>query len=213
LENLQFKIISTPAIDRFLNLPSQAVANYNVYNFGSCIIKYAGHRFYVLTNFKASVTMVYDIDQKLWYQWTDANGNFYPIMSVAIDLSNNLLAQGINSGVVNFLGPDYVYPSDNGVLFPVDIYTPNFDAGVDRIKLLSQMRFNADQTAGSILKVRFSADDYQHWNNFRSVNLSETRPILSDEGSFHRRAYHFRHQANTPFRLRSVDLQMDLGTL
>jgi hypothetical protein len=102
---------------------------------------------------------------------------------------------------------------DLGILFPVDIYTPNFDAGVDRIKYLSQMRINADQTPGSLLQVRCSDNDYQSWDNFRTIDLSRTRPILNDEGSFYRRAYHFRHYANTAFRIRSCDLQMDIGTL
>jgi hypothetical protein len=213
LDNLQFSIVSTPAVERFLNLPSQAVPYFNVYNFASFVIDRAGHRLYGITNIKANISMVYDIEQKLWYQWTDSNGNYFPVVSTAIDLSNNLLAQGATTGVLYPFGPDYQYPNDNGALFPVDIYTPNFDDGVDRIKLLSQMRFNADQTSGSLLQVRSSNNDYGSWTNFRTVDLSRVRPILNDEGSFHRRAYHFRHQCNTPLRIRSVDLQMDRGIL
>jgi hypothetical protein len=75
------------------------------------------------------------------------------------------------------------------------------------------MRFNADQTDGSVLYVRASEDDYQTWSNFRKVDLSKKRPILTGLGTFYRRAYHFRHYCNTKFRIRSVDLQMDIGTL
>lgn len=215
LENLQFRLISTPAIERFLNLTPQlpGAQYFNVYSFASFIINYAGHRLYGLTNYLSNITMVYDIDQRLWYQWTDANGNYWPVMSISTDLSNNLLCQPVSTGFVNFLGPDYTYPSDNGAVFPVDIYTPNFDAGVDRQKYLSQMRFNADQTDGSTLYVRNSDDDYQTWTNFRRVDLSQVRPIMNDCGTFYRRAYHIRHSANTALRIKSVDLQMDLGTL
>lgn len=213
LKELQFTIISTPAIDRFLNLTKQTVAFSQSFLFRSFSFRYAGHRFYGITNVSANATMIYDLDQKLWYQWSDAGGNFFKPMAVSIDLANNLLVLDYSSGLVNLFAPDYTYPNDNGVLFPVDIYTPNYDAGVDRIKQLSQMRFNADQTAGSTLQVRFSDNDYASWNNFRSVDLSKERPILNDEGSFYRRAYHFRHQCNTALRIKSVDLQMDLGTL
>jgi hypothetical protein len=213
LENLQFKIISTPAIERFLNLVAQLTQYTQSFNLRSAIINYAGHRLYILTNITAKISMVYDIDQRLWYQWTDAAGSYYPGVSVATDLANRLVVQGFNNGVLNFLGPDYVYPSDNGTIFPVDIYTPNFDAGVDRRKYLSQMRFNADQTSGSTLYIRNSDDDYQTWTNFRQLDLGQRRPLINDCGTFYRRAYHIRHLANTALRIKSIDLQMDLGTL
>jgi hypothetical protein len=120
----------------------------------------------------------------------------------------------ISTGNVYQMDGDYVYPTDFGHVVPVDIYTPNFDAGADRIKYLSQMRFNADQTPGSILYVSSSDNDYGSFSRTaRRVDLGRQRPILNDEGSFYRRAYHFRHYANTGLRIRSVDLQMDIGTL
>jgi hypothetical protein len=213
MNNLQFQVISTPAIDRFLNLTSQIVSGFQISSFRSFGFKFAGHKFYVLTNVTANITMVYDVDQGLWYQYTDANGNFYKPMTITTALDNTLIVMDTLNGAVNSCNADYVFPNDNGTIVPVDIYTPNYDAGVDRSKNLSQMRFNADQTPGSKLQVRFSDNDYQTFNNFRTVDLSRERPILNDEGSFYRRAYHFRHLCNTPLRIRSVDLQMDLGTL
>ena len=201
MENLQYAQISTPAVDRFLSLTEGYTVSQ--YTFRSYSFRAAGHRFYGVTNVSSGVSLVYDIDQKLWYQWTDPYGNFYPVVSVTTDLSNNLIAQLYSPGIVNYIGPDYQYLNDNGVLFPMDIYTPNFDAGVDREKTLSAMH----------LFVRFSDDDYQSWNNFRLVNLNNKHPMLNDEGSFYRRAYHFRHYANTPFRIRAVGLEMDVGTM
>lgn len=210
LNNLQHQIISTPAIDRLLTKAVSLGLNASYYSFS---FKRAGHRFYGLTLVSASVTLVYDIDQKLWYQWTDANGNYWSIVSQTPDWNGNLLSQHKADGHLHFVDGDYIYPNDDGVLFPVDIYTPNFDAGVDRRKQLNMMRFNADQTAGSELLVRSSNDDYQTWTNFRKVDLGNRRPTLANCGSFYRRAYHFRHFANTSLRVKSVDLQMDIGTL
>ena len=207
LNQLAVEIVSTPAIERQLDLASPFA------QFISWSVKHGGHRLYGITNVTTNVSLVYDIDQKLWYQWTDYLGNYYPIMAQGVDLLGNRLFQHIMNGNSYWMDIDFVYPNDVGNVFPVDIYTPNFDAGVDRIKYLSQMRFNADQQAGSKLLVRFSEDDYKTWNNFRSVSLAKKRPILSDCGSFYRRAYHFRHSANTSFRIDSIDLQMDIGTL
>ena len=49
--------------------------------------------------------------------------------------------------------------------------------------------------------------------NFRKVDLSIRRPLLTNCGSFTRRAHHLRHQSNTPLRIQAVEMQLDLGTL
>lgn len=208
VENLQYRIISTPSVERQLDLASGGT-------FYAFAYQHVGHRFYVLTNVTNNVTMVYDIGEKLWYRWTDYQGNYYPIAARTVDPDGNEWHQAIATGNVYEMKGDYLYPNDYGHVVPVDIYTPNFDAGVGRQKTLWQMRFNADQVPGSKLLIRASDDDYQTWNNFRSVDLSKKPDvcILNDEGTFYRRAYHFRHYANTAFRIRSVDLQMDIGVM
>ena len=93
----------------------------------------------------------------------------------------------------------------------MDIYTPNFDGGTMRSKQLSMMLFNADQVSGSALQVRYSDNDYQSWSDPQTVDLGLERPQLPDQGSFYKRAYWIRHNVSTACRIRSVDLQMDLG--
>jgi hypothetical protein len=207
IENLQATPISTPAVERALDLGNQNASFY------AMAYQHAGHEWYLITNLLTNVTMVCDIGEKLWYLWTDYLGNYYPVSARCTGPDDQEYHQMISTGNVYQMDGDYVYPTDSGKVVPVDIYTPNFDAGVDRIKYLSQMRFNADQTPGSILYVRCSDSDYQRWTNYRQVDLGRERPILNDEGSFYRRAYHFRHYAPTALRIRSVDLQMDIGTL
>jgi hypothetical protein len=210
LDNLQPQVISDPSIDKLL---TGSLLNGLSTQFRSVIFERGGHKFYVVTIVDNNLTLVYDIDQGLWYQWTDTNGNYYRTVSATYDQFGRLLTQDINDGNIYLCDTDYVYPNDHGLIATVDIYTPNYDAGIDRIKSLSQIRFNADQTAGSKLQVRFSDNDYQSFNNFRTVDLARERPILNDEGSFYRRAYHFRHQCNTKLRIRAAELQMDIGTL
>jgi hypothetical protein len=204
IENLNAKFVSTPAVERQLDLGRNS-------SWYSLAYQHSGHRWYAITNVTTNVTMVYDITEELWYLWTDYQGNYYPVAGrggPGVEWH-----QMIATGNIYLLGGDYVYPNDYGNLVPVDIYTPNFDAGVDRIKMLSQMRVNADQTPGSYLKVRYSDNDYKSWTNFREINLGQSRPLMNDEGSFYRRAYHLRHYSNTGLRIRSLDLQMDIGQL
>ena len=73
----------------------------------------------------------------------------------------------------------------------------------------------ADQQPGSTLLVRTNDADQAtgEWTNWRTFDLSQERPTLSNCGSFSRRFYHFRHQARTPCRLTAVELELLVGTL
>ena len=211
MDNLQITIVSTPPVERILDNTAQA-------GYRSVAFKHAGHRFYAITSLLNAIgpTLLYDLDQQLWYQWTDATGaKYWPIGSMSYDLTNVHLGQNIDTGAIYIVDADYSYSNDVGVVPPVDIYTENFDGGLDRIKNLPMMRFDADQNPGSTLLVRINDDDYQagKWSNFRSVDLSLQRPVLPDCGSFYRRAWHLRHQSNTPFRIKAAYLQLDKGTL
>ena len=66
-----------------------------------------------------------------------------------------------------------------------------------------------------MLQVRKNDSDYalDKWSNFRLVDLSKKQPVLTNNGSFVRRAYNLRHQSATAFRIKAVELQLDLGTL
>ena len=208
LDNLAPRIISTPAIERFLDLSTSLYSDY----LRSFSIKHAGHKFYGVTNLITNITLVYDLDQELWYQWTNSDGTYFSQAGITVDPQYNLICQDITTGVVSYIDADYVYPNDNGVAVPLDIYTPRFTAGTSRRKTLNMMYFNADQVNGS-LQARYSDDDYQSWSNFRSIDLGVEKPMLDQEGTFTNRAYHFRYSGNTQFRISSGELQMDVGTL
>lgn len=213
--NLAARVVSPPWVDRMLSkVQWESITYGGVY---SWTVKHAGHRFYGLTLVSQNLTLVFDLDQKQWFYWTDQNGNYWPYAALSYVLpgvgsQGQHVIQHLTNGNIYYLDEAAVYPTDSGVLVPADIYTDNFDAGVDRIKQLQVMRFNADQQQGSAFQVRYSDDDYQTWSNFRSVDLGLERPYLKNLGSFYRRAFHFRHARPTPFRLKSVDLTMDIGT-
>lgn len=216
MSNLHVKVISTPPIERLLQKALfQSASIFFSFPIVGWTLKYAGHRFYGLTIQSLNVTLVYDLDQELWYQWSDVNGNLWNMSVFAGDKLNRLVGQGFNNGSMYFIGGDKQYPTDDGDVYPVDIYTPNYDAGTRRNKTLAQMTFDADQVPGSILQVRRNNKDFnpESWSNFRIVDLSVEKPHLDNCGTFKRRSYHFRHQKPTAFRLRAAELQLDIGTL
>lgn len=205
MEGLNMKIVSTAAVERLLRSVDFEQ------NTVSLQIKYGGHSFYILSFPGNNLTLAYDITQDMWSQWTDADGNWFPFVASAAPLDGTIVLQHATDGATYLLNAN-VYADVNDPI-PVDIYTPNFDANTRRRKNLNIMTFIADQTAGSVLRVRCSDDDYQTWTNYRTVSLSQKVPTLTNCGTFTRRAYNFRHESNTPFRMQAIEVQYDLGTL
>lgn len=208
LDNLKVDVVSTKPVERLLDDIDWTGTIY------SWTHKDEGHTFYIVTSVTANLTLAYDVRERMWSQWTDTSGNYLPIVdSWATTTLEHQVQHATNGKIYNF---DMENTNDESVLFPVDIYTPNFDVGEQsRGKYLPVMVFVADQTPGSILQVRTNDNDYdsKSWSNFRSVDLNQVNPRLLDCGTFKKRAHNMRHLCNTRLRIKAVELQMDLCTL
>jgi hypothetical protein len=205
MKDLKAKIVSTDPVERLLLHPDTSEGVY------SWAFRVGGHRFYVLTLVANNLTLVYDASEDRWAQWTDADGNYFPIVDCTYDSDGNRIVQHATNGKLYKLDPDYF--DDDGELIQVDAYTVNFDGGVRNMKTNERMVFVGDQVAGSVLQVRTNDWDYdsKRWTNFRDVDLSQKLPYLENNGSFRRRAMHLRHRCNTALRLQAIDLELLLG--
>lgn len=206
LENLKLEVISTKPVERLL----AAVALTTVYSF---TLKRDAHKFYVITFKDSNLTLAYDISEKMWGQWTDASGNYFPFVdSVTISTSSHYL-QHESDGRLHLASQEYY--TDNNSIITVDAITPNFDGGTSRRKMCGELFITGDRVAGSELLVRTNDFDYdpKKWTNFRTFDLGQTEPRLPDWGTYVKRATHIRHQKATAFRLQAVNHQIDLGTL
>ncbi len=208
MEGLKAEIISTNPIERLLDAADFSVTY-------SLQLKNIGHRFYILTVVNTNLTLCYDIDERMWSQWTyGVAQTYFPFSAVTYDETTfRHQFQHESDGRIYLANENYY--TDAGELIQVDVVTPNFDADVYRRKQLNGMKFVADQTPGSVLEVRHNDNDYAEdkWTQWRTVDLSRRAPMLTQEGSFIRRAYNFRHRRNTAFRIKAVELQLDVGTL
>ena len=207
LDNLKASVVSTKAIERILE-GSDITAVY------SWTLNCGGHRFYVLTLKNADLTLAFDLDEKMWSQWTDANGHYLPIVSSCSDVHLQQLLQHETNGRIYLASPNYA--DDDGDIITVDIITPNFDAGTRRKKNMMRLNLVSDQRVGSRLMVRVNDQDYQPgaWTNWRYFDLSQANPFIGDCGSFVRRVHNFRHQMPVRMpRIQAIEMQLDIGTL
>jgi hypothetical protein len=82
-----------------------------------------------------------------------------------------------------------------------------------RKKTVTSLEFIGDQQTASSMSVSCSDDDYATFSIPRNVDLFIPRPMLNKCGTFVRRAYHINHVADTPFHLKAIEAQIDIGTL
>lgn len=227
LTNLRPSVISNPSVERILRNFNGWSGSGNALLVRSFQVKLGGHRYYGVslpvtifdyvsgTSSSTSVTLIYDLDQNLWYRWTSASSDVsWQISSTAgPTIDGRIISQNYSTGGIHVLSEDYIQSTDAGTSPPVDIYTPDHDFGTQRLKNLSGMYMRGNRISGNILKLRWSDDDYATWTPFTELNLNENRPQISDCGSFYRRAWNLRQQAPVPFRIKTTDLQLDIGTL
>jgi len=214
MEGLKASAISTPAIERLLYASDYSFVR-------SWLVRISGHLFYGLTlsgsGFTGgAITLVWDDETQHWGQWDFANTGYVDATASYADSQQRPLLQDAADGAVYILSSTTyadTLRSASAVIPPVDIYTPNWDAETKKYKRVYAADFVGDQTEGSVLQVRVSDDDYQTWSNFRMVDMAKKRPFLKDWGTFRRRAMHIRHEANTPFRIKAVELQVEIGTM
>jgi len=206
MDNLKAEIVSTKPIDRLLD-------ELDFTNVFSWQFKDEGHKFYIVTIKNSNLTLAYDLTEKMWHQWTDTNGNYFPVVASTYTSTLQHIWQHETNGKLYYGDRDYT--NDDGNVIQCDIYTPNFDGGTKRRKQMEALEFIADKQAGSTLMVRVNDYDYDpsKWTNFRAVDLSKNQPRLTNCGTFTRRAHNLRHRSNTTMRLQAIELQLDIGTL
>lgn len=207
MEGLKEKIISTDPVERLLD-DVDFTTTYSLQ------FKTQGHRFYILTLKNSNLTLVYDLDQDAWGQWTDADGNYFPFVTTTYNATTfKHQFQHETNGRIYLAEESYF--TDDGDVIDIRIVTPNFDGDLDRRKQMNRLTFLADQVAGSTLQVRKNDDDYdpKKWSNYRNVDLSKKLPTLMNNGTFIRRAMELRHKSATAFRLKALNMQLDIGVL
>lgn len=206
LDRGSHKVVSTPSIDRLLS-------DLDITTVFSWQLKLDGHSWYIITFKEGNLTLAYDITQDLWFQWTDHNGNYFPIVASTYDAEDRHVLQHENNGRLFYISNDNYKDLNDPII--MDIFTPNFDANTFRRKQLKVLKVIGDQVEGAILQVRHNDNDYDpgSWSKWREIDMGSKNPLMMDCGTFIRRAYQIRFTKDLPIRLRAAEVQYDVGSL
>lgn len=215
IEALRMRPVSDEPINRILQEYKNSLGDQ--LTFTSSFIRVDGHFLYVL-NLRNSTntsiiyrTLVYDIVEKLWHEWSgldtlfctdkqglplilDRNGTIYKMTaSVFVDKLNSLA-------------------QPTGYTIPVTIQTANYDGGGFDRKFCRKISLIGDfYSTDNYMDVSWSDDDYKTWSTARTVNLKE-RALLTQCGAFRRRAFKLYQNNDKPLRMDFIELDIETGT-
>lgn len=198
--------VSTRYIDKYLN--KDAMVNVKAF-----AMKISGHTLYILSLEDQNLSLVYDLDEKHWSEWTSLVGGvesyFTPTyFSSNVEYNSNLYLQDDQGGVIYTMSSDYY--TDNGVGIQFRAVSPRQDSGTIKRKFYTSVEVVGDKANGT-LSIRHSDNDYATWSGYRTVNLLDTRPILYQNGTARRRAWEVYSQDSIPIRLEALEMSFEIG--
>lgn len=181
-----------------------------------------GHTLYILTLHESNKTLVYDINEKMWYTWTQwamasedqpNPGTYYESY-----FRPTFYAQ------VN--GVPYMLDDDTAELYQLDVDTYQDDGediycrtvtdisdnGTTKRKFYGRLEIIGDKVVGT-MQIRHTGDDYNTWSSYREVNLNASRSQVYLSGADRRRAWEFLVTSNCPLRLDSAEIDFRIGEM
>ena len=174
-----------------------------------------GHLFFLINLPSQHRTIVYDMDEKMWHEWT----SWTETREHEVFLYNHVADAGDGyvyllssvTGDIYKLLPN-VYQDENDPI-TVEIRTNKYDMDTYNRKFGSVVRLVGDRySTTNNVSLSWTDNDYQSYSTPVDIDLSDDYPAFQRLGSFRRRAWKLKHTANQPLRLESLELVYDEGT-
>lgn len=207
--------ISTNNIDKLLEVDGLDSVTAYAYKFN-------GHTCYILTLHNTNETIVYDINSKMWYRWTQ-----YSLQSDdQLDPGQWKESYFRPTFYASINGVPFVLDDDTATLYKLDLntYQDNLqpiycrtvtdimDNGTTKRKFYGRLEIIGDKVSGT-MQVRHSGDDYNTWSSYRPIDLNASRSQVYLSGSDRRRAWEFLCTSNVPLRLDGAEVDFRMGEM
>jgi hypothetical protein len=181
-----------------------------------------GHTLYILTLHNTHQTLVYDLNEKMWYTWTQ-----YSMQSNDQPNPGTYQESYFRPTYYTQLnGVPYVLDDDTATLYYLDVNTyqdagqPIYcrtvtdisDNGSTKRKFFGRLEIIGDKVAGT-MQIRHTGDDYNTWSNYRTVDLNAPRAQVYLSGADRRRAWEFLCTSNVPLRLDGAEIDFRIGEM
>lgn len=208
LEGFKATPVGTSTVCRYLQSCADGMSNWR-----GGIVSFMGHTFYVL-NAGSSATWVYDIDTQLWIRWAYQATSVFPLkLAITVEQTNSINSYfaftGSSSAIYKF---DESVFQDSGTNFTAQIVTEANDFTTLRRKTMSNAVLVGDRpSASSQVTIYWSDDDYQTWSNGLSTDMNQDFPSVRRLGSFRQRCFKITYTDNYPFRIQTLECDINKG--
>jgi len=208
--------VSTSNVDRHLEADDLSYVTAYCY-------KVSGHTLYILTLHNTQKTLVYDLDEKQWYTWTQyaMASNTQPNPGTYYES----YFRGTYYAEMNNV--PYVLDDDNAKLyyFSTNIYqddgqsiycrsiTDIKDNGSTKRKFYGRCEIVGDKVQGGVMQISHTGNDYASYSTPRSVDLNAPRSQVYLSGADRRRAWQFLCTSNVPLRLDAAEIDFRIGEM
>lgn len=209
LEGFKPKKVSDEYIDRILD-EETSISTCHGYGFRTM-----GHLLFLINLPSQHRTIVYDMDEKLWHEWsswTSTREKEVFLYNHAADMGTGAIhLLSSVTGDIYELNPAY-YQDENDPIV-VEITTNKYDMDTYNRKFGSAVRIVGDSySTTNTVDLSWTDDDYQTFPVTATIDLSDGYPAYQRLGSFRRRAWRIRHTGNAPLRLEALELVYDEGS-
>lgn len=206
LEDFNIKELGNPSLRRQFEA---AVGSFDDYQ--GTIVSVSGHTFYVVT--AAEKTYAIDVETGLWSRWASATAT-----SVNILYSANSKTSTRYQPVFYVTGQPYLHRFDETITtdgdVPYDwmIITDVEDFDSYKQKVINRLTLVGDRPVeDTVISISWTDDDYQTYSTPQTVNLKQELPCIYQCGSFRRRAHKLTASPTVPFRIRHIEVDVNLG--
>jgi len=208
IEGFQPKKISDEYIERIID---SEVDMSDCHGYG---LRTMGHMLFVLNLKTINRTFVYDLDEKMWHEWSSSttaySHNVFAYGHSADNQSGAIKLLSDTNGNIVTLDPT-VY-QDEGNPISVEIVTNKYDMDTYSRKFMSGATIVGDHyDSTNVVGLSWTNDDYLTWATDRPIDLNDSFPIAQQLGHFRRRAFRLRHSENKPLRLEALEVVYDTG--
>lgn len=203
LEDFKIEDVGSPPLRRYTE---------HYTSFTGSVLSMGGHDFYVLH--VGTKTYMMDLETKLWTRIAYKQQTNFPIKySLTLPLAGygytSLFYLEGTTTLGTFQSTAYM---DSGVDFTPTVVTDSDAFDNYKRKFGSLVSFLADRpTNTSYLSVSWSDDDYQTFSTERTVALNNAYPHLTALGSFRKRAHKIVHHGDARMRIKSLDININMG--
>jgi len=209
LEDFKIKELGNESLRRQLELTSTA-SNYS--NWPAVVTSINGHAFYIITA-GSSYTYVVDIETGLWSRWAHAAGTNFPIaFSANSKTSTSYLPVIYLVGGTVLRKFTVTAATDAGTSYDYQIVSGLEDFDSYNQKAINRLTIYGDRpSSDTTMSIAWTDDDYRTYSTAQTVNLNQELPCIYQCGSFRRRAHKLTCSPTVPFRIRYLELDLNLG--